>query len=134
MIGHAILGLYDDDEDAIKRNVAFLRKHEFEWNNIYPAFAYPGTPFYENYVGNNIIPVPKSWEEYGLYSDECKPLPTKHLSSAKVLKLRDELFMEYYTDKDIQNNLLIKFGQKTIDHINKMLSIKLNRKIVNEID
>ena len=51
MIGHAILGLYDDDEAAIRKNVDFLRKHEFEWNNIYPAFAYPGTPFYENYVG-----------------------------------------------------------------------------------
>ena len=134
MIGHAILGLYDDDEDAIRRNVDFLRKHEFEWNNIYPAFAYPGTPFYEDYVEKNIIPVPKNWEEYGLYSDECKPLPTKHLSSAQVLKLRDELFMDYYSDKDIQNNLLIKFGQKTIDHINEMLSIKLNRKIVNEIN
>ena len=134
IIGHAILGLYDDDENAIRRNVDFLRKHEFEWNNIYPAFAYPGTPFYENYVGNNIIPVPKNWEEYGLYGNECKPLPTKYLTSAEVLKLRDELFMDYYSDKDIQNNLRIKFGQKTIDHINDMLSLKLNRKIVDEIN
>jgi len=133
MIGHAILGLYEDDEDAIRRNIAFLRKHEFEWNNIYPAFAYPGTPFYEDYVGKNIIPIPENWEEYGLYSNQCKPLPTKYLTSAEVLKLRDELFMEYYSDQEIQNNLLIKFGQKTIDHINDMLSIKLDRKIVNAI-
>jgi len=134
MIGHAILGLYDDDEKAIRKNVDFLRKHEFEWNNIYPAFAYPGTPFYENYVGKKIIPVPENWEEYGLYSDECKPLPTKHLSSAEVLKLRDKLFMDYYSDKGIQDNLLSRFGQKTIDHINEMLSLKLNRKIVNEMN
>lgn len=133
MIGHAILGLYDDDEKSIRKNVDFLRKHEFEWNNIYPAFAYPGTPFYENYVGNKIISEPEKWEEYGLYSAECKPLPTKYLSSAEVLKLRDDLFMDYYSDKEIQNNLLKKFGKKTVDHINDMLSLKLDRKIFNEL-
>ena len=130
MIGHAILGLYDDDEDSIRKNVDFLRKHQFEWNNIYPAFAYPGTPFYDQYVGEGIIEEPRSWEEYGLYSDECKPLPTKHLTSAQVLKLRDELFNEYYSDQNVQDNLRIKFGQKTIDHINEMLSVKLKRKIL----
>ena len=40
--------------------------------------------------------------------------------------------MEYFSEKNIQNNLRIKFGQKTVDHINEMLSVKLNRKIVNE--
>jgi anaerobic magnesium-protoporphyrin IX monomethyl ester cyclase len=130
MIGHAILGLYDDDEDSIRKNVDFLRKHQFEWNNIYPAFAYPGTPFYDQYVGEGIIEEPRSWEEYGLYSDECKPLPTKHLTSAQVLRLRDELFNEYYSDQNVQDNLRIKFGQKTIDHINEMLSVKLKRKIL----
>ena len=130
MIGHAILGLYDDDEDSIRKNVDFLRKHQFEWNNIYPAFAYPGTPFYDQYVGEGIIEEPRSWEEYGLYSYECKPLPTKHLTSAQVLSLRDELFNEYYGDQNVQDNLRIKFGQKTIDHINEMLSVKLKRKIL----
>jgi anaerobic magnesium-protoporphyrin IX monomethyl ester cyclase len=133
MIGHAILGLYEDDEKAIRRNVDFLRKHEFEWNNIYPAFAYPGTPFYEDYVGKKIIPVPKSWDEYGLYSYECKPLPTKHLSAAEVLKLRDELFIDYYSDDHILNNLRLKFGQKTVDHINQMLSLKIDRRIVEKL-
>jgi radical SAM superfamily enzyme YgiQ (UPF0313 family) len=132
MIGHAILGLYEDDEEAIRKNVNFLRKHEFEWNNIYPAFAYPGTPFYEDYVGKEIIPEPENWEEYGLYSDQCKPLPTKYLSAAEVLKLRDDLFLEYYTDESILNNLRNKFGQKTIDHINKMISVKLDRNIITQ--
>ena len=130
MIGHAILGLYDDDEDSIRKNVDFLRKHQFEWNNIYPAFAYPGTPFYDQYVGEGIIEEPRSWEEYGLYSDECKPLPTKYLTAAQVLRLRDELFNEYYSSQDVQDNLRIKFGQKTIDHIDEMLSVKLKRKIL----
>ncbi len=133
MIGHAILGLYDDDEDAIRKNVDFLRKHQFEWNNIYPAFAYPGTPFYERYVGDGIIKEPESWEEYGLYSEKCRPLPTKHLTSAQVLKLRDELFNDYYTDEEVLKNLHTKFGQKTIDHIDEMLSIKLSRDIVKNL-
>ena len=54
----------------------------------------------------------------------------EHLTSAEVLKLRDKLFFDYYSDERIQNNLRTKFGQKTIDHINQMLSVKLNRKIL----
>ena len=128
MIGHAILGLYEDDEEAIRKNVKFLYKHQFEWNNIYPAFAYPGTPFYDKYLGEGIISEPKKWDEYGLYSYDCNPLPTKHLTSLEVLKLRDELFEEYYRDDRVLENLRAKFGQKTVDHIRDMLSVKLKRK------
>jgi len=130
MIGHAILGLYEDDENSIRKNMEFLRRHQFEWNNIYPAFAYPGTPFYDNYIGKGIVEEPKSWDEYGLYSVECKPLPTKHLSSAEVLRLRDNLFHEYYSDANVRDVLRAKFGEETIDHVDEMLSIRLKRKIL----
>lgn len=132
MIGHAILGLYDDDEEAIRKNVEFLKKHKFEWNNIYPAFAYPGTPFYDRYISEGIIDEPESWEEYGLYSRKCKPLPTKHLTSAEVLRLRDDVFHEYYSDPEILDDLRGKFGQKTVEYIKKTLLVRLERDILKD--
>jgi anaerobic magnesium-protoporphyrin IX monomethyl ester cyclase len=132
MIGHAILGLYEDDEAAIRRNMDFLKKHKFEWNNIYPAFAYPGTPFYKRYVGDGIIQEPESWTEYSLYGYDCKPLPTKHLTSAQVLELRDRLVVEYYSDPEIREDFIAKFGAKTMNHLDKMFSHRLPRKILGD--
>lgn len=129
MVGHAILGLWDDDEKSIENNISFLKKHKFEWNNIYPAFAYPGTPFYKRYISEKIIAEPKSWDEYALYGKNCKPLPTKHLSSAKVLELRDNLIKEYYSDPEILEDIKIKFGQETVEHIEKMFEVSLVRSI-----
>jgi anaerobic magnesium-protoporphyrin IX monomethyl ester cyclase len=132
MIGHAILGLYGDDEDSIRRNMAFLKKHKFEWNNIYPAFAYPGTPFYKKYIDSGIAEEPKTWDEYSLYGYDCKPLPTKHLSSADVLRLRDKLVIEFYSDPEVKGYMLEKFGLKTLEHLDEMFSIKLPRKILGD--
>lgn len=132
MIGHAILGLYDDDEDAIRNNLAFLKKHKFEWNNIYPAFAYPGTPFYKRYVEGGIINEPEDWEEYSLYGYNCKPLPTKHLSSSEVLALRDKLVIEYYKDPEVREDFQKKFGAQTMEHLDKMFSVKLPRKLLGD--
>jgi radical SAM superfamily enzyme YgiQ (UPF0313 family) len=132
MIGHAILGLYEDDENSIKKNMAFLKKHKFEWNNIYPAFAYPGTPFYKRYIDSGIVEEPKTWDEYSLYGYHCKPLPTKHLSSAQVLKLRDNLVVDYYRDDEVRSYMVDKFGKQTLEHLDEMFSIKLPRKILGD--
>lgn len=132
MIGHAILGLYEDDEEAIYRNMAFLKKHKFEWNNIYPAFAYPGTPFYKRYVEDGIVQEPDSWTEYSLYGYDCKPLPTKHLTSARVLELRDRLVVEYYADPEIRDDFIGKFGEETMAHLDEMFSHRLPRKILGD--
>ena len=40
--------------------------------------------------------------------------------------------MEYFSKKNIQNNLRIKFGNQTVDHINKMTQVKLKRKILDD--
>jgi radical SAM superfamily enzyme YgiQ (UPF0313 family) len=132
MIGHAILGLYEDDEDSIRQNMAFLKKHKFEWNNIYPAFAYPGTPFYKRYIESGIVEEPENWDIYSLYGYDCKPLPTRHLTSEQVLRLRDQLVVEYYSDPSVRQYMTEKFGSKTLDHLDKMFAIKLPRKILGD--
>ena len=132
IVGHAILGLWDDDEQAIFNNRDFLYKHEFEWNNIYPTFAYPGTPLYDKYLAAGIIDEPSNWECYGLYSYECEPLPTKYLTAAEVLQLRDTIFTEIYTNENTLSMLEAKFGLKTRLHVEEMVKRPLRRRIIEE--
>jgi hypothetical protein len=57
-------------------------------------------------------------------------MPTKHLAPEKVLKFRDQAFMEYFSDPSYQAMILEKFGQETLDHIKGMLSISIDRNIL----
>lgn len=125
-----IAGLWDDNLDTIKQTRDFMIEHEFEWLNVYPAFGYPGTPLYDEYISKKIISEPKDWGTYGLYSKKCNPLPTKYLSSSEVLKARDEMFNSYFENNKIQNMIKNRFGEKTLTHIGSMLSKPLERDII----
>lgn len=125
-----IAGLWDDDSESIKRTRDFMFRNDFEWVNVYPAFGYPGTPLYNNYLADGIIDEPKKWDVYGLYSYETIPLPTQYLSSAEVLRERDEMFHGYYTDPAVLSKLEKKFGTKTREHVQEMVSNPLRRRLL----
>lgn len=125
-----IAGLWDDDESSILKTRDFMIKNLFEWVNVYPCFAYPGTPLYKQYIDEGRIPVPDKWDTYGLYSADCNPLPTKYLNSAEVLKLRDYVFDSYYKNPDILSMIKRKFGKKTHDHVTKMVKKPLKRNLI----
>ena len=127
-----IVGLWDDNEATVRKTRNFMYDNRFEWINVYPCFAYPGTPLYDRYVAESIIEVPKKWDIYGLYSRECVPLPTKHLSSAQVLHLRDSIFEEYYKEPAILSMLEVKFGPATRKHVEEMVRMPLQRRILEE--
>ena len=126
-----IAGLWDDDEASILKTRDFMIKNLFEWVNVYPCFAYPGTPLYKQYIDLGRIPVPTKWDIYGLYSAECNPLPTKHLSSSDVLKLRDYMFDSYYRNPDILAMIKKKFGEETHNHVINMVEKPLKRNIIS---
>jgi radical SAM superfamily enzyme YgiQ (UPF0313 family) len=124
-----IVGLWEDDEHSITRTRDFLHEHQFEWVNIYPAFAYPGTPLYDRYIQEGFIQEPERWDGYGIYSYDCEPLPTKHLSAARVLQLRDEIFDGYFKDPVILDMLAKRFGAATRRHVEEMTQIRLKRRL-----
>ncbi len=126
-----IAGLWDDDEASILKTRDFMIKNLFEWVNVYPCFAYPGTPLYKQYIDLGRIPVPTKWDIYGLYSAECNPLPTKHLSSRDVLKLRDYMFDSYYKNSDILTMIKKNFGTETHNHVVGMVEKPLKRNIIS---
>ena len=128
----AIFGLWDDDMDSMTATKEFIFKHQFEWINIYPAFAYPGTELYDQYMANGIIEAPRTWDQYSLYGYDCECLPTKHLTSSEVLRFRDDVFNEYFSRPEFLRMIERKFGQRTLEHVSSMTKIKLKRRILGD--
>jgi radical SAM superfamily enzyme YgiQ (UPF0313 family) len=125
-----IVGLWDDDYDTLQETYDFSVKHNFEWFNVYQAFAYPGTELYKEYIKLGRIKEPESWEEYALYGYNCKPLPSAHLTPAQILKWRDDKFREYHSRPEYISMIIEKFGQDTASHILEMAGKPLKRKII----
>ena len=121
-----MVGLPNEDHDTMKRTYDFLVKHNFEWANIYPVFAYPGTNAFEQ------IKEPENWKSYGLYGYECEPVSTKYLSSKEVLKFRDEAFRKYHSRSEYLSMIESKFGKETKEHIMRMTAMPLRRKLLED--
>ena len=129
-----IAGLWEDNYDTLQSTYDFVCKHNFEWLNVYPCFAYPGTPMYEQYLKEGRIKEPKDWSEYALYGYNCIPLRTKYLTSKQVLQWRDEHFISYLSRPEYLEMIFYRFGKDTVDHIKEMIKNPLKRKILDEKD
>lgn len=127
-----IVGLWEDNQATIESSINFMKKHEIEWMNIYPCFALPGTILYDQCIADGVIETPETWNRYSLYGYDCEPLPTKHLTSETILQLRDNMFQQYYQDKDILNMLELKFGANTRRHVEQMAQVPLKRKLLDQ--
>jgi len=125
-----IAGLWEDDYNTLQATYDFACKHNFEWLNVYPCFAYPGTPMYEQYLKEGKIKEPKDWSEYALYGYDCIPLHSKYLTSKEVLEWRDKHFTFYMSRPEYLEMIFYKFGKDTVDHILDMVKNPLKRKIL----
>ncbi len=125
-----IAGLWEDNYNTMQATYDFACKHNFEWLNIYPCFAYPGTPMYNEYLKEGRIIEPEDWSEYALYGYNCKPLSTKYLTAKKVLKWRDEKFVSYHSRPEYLKMITEKFGVDTMAHILAMVQNPLKRRIL----
>ena len=126
IIADVIAGFENDNYDTLKATYDFLVKYNFEFVNMYPLFAYPGTKLYEK------IEEPKDWSEYSLFGYNCKPMNTKYLEAREVLKWRDKAYYDYHNRKEYLDMMENKFGVVTREHIIRMLSNPIKRKICGD--
>jgi anaerobic magnesium-protoporphyrin IX monomethyl ester cyclase len=127
-----IFGLWLDDKDSIEETYQWAKSYNFEWLNIYPAFALPGTKMYSDYLKEGRMQVPKNWEEYGLYGYNCYPLNSEYLTRETILGLRDKKFIEYIQRPEYLKMINKKFGKDCKDYIVEMSQHKLKRKILGD--
>jgi len=131
VIGNFIFGLPDDTLQSMRSTLDLAKKLNCEFANFYSAMAYPGSRLYQNALENN-WDLPSEWSGFSQHSFDCTPLPTDHLSSAEVLKFRDQAFHEYFENKSYLDMVTQKFGTETRKHIEAMSKTRLPRLIVDD--
>jgi len=129
IVGNFIFGLPEDSHETMQKTFDMAKQYLFEYANFYAAMAYPGTELHEQ-AKKDGIQLPKTWKGYGQYSEEALPMSTKYLTSAEVLRFRDNAFVEYTSDPAYLALVRKRFGEPAVDFINGLLKIKLRRKLL----
>jgi anaerobic magnesium-protoporphyrin IX monomethyl ester cyclase len=134
VIGNYIFGLPEDDRASMQETLDMALDLNCEFANLYSAMAYPGSPLYNMALAEG-WELPERWSGYSQHSVDSRPLRTKYLSSAEVLKFRDEAFQTYFGAPQYLNMVEEKFGPETVAHLRQMTSHKLLRqnKVLQEV-
>jgi radical SAM superfamily enzyme YgiQ (UPF0313 family) len=129
VIGNYIFGLPDDTHESMQETLDLALEANCEFANFYCAMAYPGSKLYTMAVEKK-WQLPDSWIGYSQHSYETFPLRTDTLTSAEVLRFRDEAFHRYFTDERYLALVRRKFGEDVLSHIRDMTQIRLKRKLL----
>ncbi len=129
VIGNFMFGLPDDDFETMQDTLNLAKELQCEYVNFYTTMAYPGSLLYEELA--NKAAVSDNWIEYSQFNYQTKPLSTKYLSSAEVLRFRDKAFNEYYNDSNYLKMMENKFGKETVEHIKQMMSYNIKRRLLD---
>ncbi len=131
-----IFGLPDDDNDTMRETLDLALRVNSEWANFYSAMAYPGSQLYPMALNKKWkLPDEKDgpgWIGYSQHAYETLPLPTEKIKGSEVLNFRDKAFDEYFKSPDYLGMIKKTYGEKTVDHIDKMTNHKIDRKHHNE--
>jgi radical SAM superfamily enzyme YgiQ (UPF0313 family) len=133
VFGNVIFGLPEDDMESMNEDLKMMKRHLFEYVNLYCCTAYPGSGLYETTLRDHPDWLPDSWDGYSQLGYETKPLPTNYLTSEEVLQFRDGAFNDYLSYKPYQDMMRKKFGDKAVPFINNMLKYKLKRRILRKL-
>ena len=128
-----IFGLPEDDAASLRETLDFMLSINAEWANIYSAMAYPGSRLHALAVESG-WPLPATWQGYSQYSEDCLPLPTRHLTGGQVLAFRDEAFNAYYRRQSYLDLIQEAFGPETMRHVRQMASRTLVRRHAQPLD
>lgn len=131
VIGNYIFGLPDDTHESMQETLDLALEANCEFANFYCAMAYPGSKLYTMALENN-WELPESWIGYSQHSYESLPLRTDVLTSAEVLRFRDQAFKQYFSNPGYLNFIEQKFGSHVVAHLNDMNKIQLKRKILGD--
>ncbi len=129
VIGNYIFGLPDDDRVSMQETLALAMELNTEFANFYSAQAYPGSPLYTQAVKEGWA-LPETWAGFSQHNSSCRPLDTKHLSAKEVLIFRDTAFQRYFSNPRYQSMIVEKFGVETLEHVQLMLTYKLERELL----
>ena len=126
VMGNYIFGLPEDDLASMRLTLDFSKELNTEFANFFSAMAYPGSQLYRDAIARG-WPLPDKWSGYSQHSNDCLPLPTKHLSGPQVLAFRDAAFREYFDRAEYFAMVERTFGQATVGEVRRMVALPLPR-------
>ncbi|MFH2033916.1 MAG: radical SAM protein [Candidatus Margulisiibacteriota bacterium] len=131
ILGNYMFGLPEDDLVTMEETFKLSQDLNCEFVNYYSVMAYPGSQLYN--LAAQKGQVPDKWEAFSQHSYDTQPLPTNHVSPAQVLKFRDEAFNRYFDNDGYMKMVEEKFGRKVVEHLDRMLQIKIKRRILDVV-
>lgn len=131
IIGNYIFGLPDDSIERMQDTLDLAIELNCEFANFYSAMAYPGSALYRQAVAEQKV-LPAKWHHFSQHGYESLPLDNQFCTAAEVLEFRDNAFNTYFTNPRYLNMVREKFGQNVVDHIGRMVSIPLRRKLIED--
>lgn len=131
ILGNYMFGFPEDSYETMQETFDLAKELNCEHANFYAAMALPGSPLHL-YARKNNWEIPQKFEEYAFLSYECKPLRTKTLSGAEVLRFRDEKWHEYFSNPSYLNLVETKFGLQSRLNLEDMAKIKLKRQLLGD--
>ncbi len=131
VMANYIFGLPSDTEESINETYNLsVNLNTLGWNT-YAAMALPGSPLYTaaRARGDSL---PEDYEEYSFHSYRCKPLGTEFLPAWKILQLRDEKFVAYFSRPEFLEKVERKFGRDAANLVLKSSRQILAREIIDQ--
>ncbi len=128
VIANYIFGLPEDDRASMQETLDLALELNAEFANMYCSMAYPGSPLYQQALGEG-WPLPATWSGYSQHSVDSLPLPTRHLSAAEVQRFRDDAFTTYFTSARYLEAVEARFGAATAAEVREMTRLKLERQL-----
>jgi len=131
VLGNYMFGFPEDTIETMQETLDLALELNCEHANFYAAMALPGSPLYLEAKKNN-WELPQTFDEFAFLSYDCKPLRTKSLSGAEVLRFRDEAWRKYFTHKPFLELVENKFGIQSRQNVEEMSKINLKRKVLGD--
>lgn len=124
-----ICGFPDDTVETMQRTLDLSLELCTEFANFYPCQALPGSSLY-NTAKTNGWKLPETFAGYAFLSYDSEPMPTRHLTSAEVLKFRDKAWHTYYAHAPYLDLVERRFGAQQRQNVEEMAKIRIKRKLL----
>ena len=131
VIGNFMFGFEHDSRATMQATLDLALECLPEWANFYCTMALPGSRLYDQAIAEGWT-LPSTWAGYSQHGRHTRPLDTRHVSAAEVLRFRDAAFRTYFTAPNYRAMLLRKFGYQAIEQVDKMLEYRLERDLLKE--
>ncbi len=129
VISNYIFGLESDTLETMQQTLDLALELNTEMANMYPCQALPGSPMHTRAKAQG-RPLPDSYAGYAFLSYEAQPLSNDHLTSADILRFRDEAWHRYFTNQSYLELVERKFGVAQRNNVEDMARIRLRRRLL----